>query len=300
MKLDAKDILLGALALLTVWYVYRLLSALRAAAREAREAREPPWIKPRAGLLATGFITNFFDTLGIGSFAPTTAMFRRFRLVRDEEIPGTLHAGHTIPSIVQAFLFTKLVNVDAQTLILMIVAAVGGAWLGAGAVSRWPRRWVQLGMGSALLAAAMLMLVTLVKAGPGGGNLLALPVAKLLVAIGVNALLGALMTLGIGLYAPCMILVSLLGMNPTACFPIMMGSCAFLMPVAGDRFMRARRFDPAATIGLLCGGVPAVLLAVSLVGKLPLDAVRGLVIVVVVYTAVGMLRAALTARSDVS
>src|SRR2546430_5288369 len=156
MNLDAKDLLLLALALLAVWYVWRLVTALRGMTGG----------HARAGLFATGFVTNFFDTLGIGSFAPTTAIFRRWHLVRDEQIPGTLHAGHTIPSIVQAFLFIKLVNVGARTLVLMIAAAVGGAWLGARVVSRWPRRWVQLGMGSALLGAAALMLVTQLGAGP--------------------------------------------------------------------------------------------------------------------------------------
>src|SRR5262249_59571945 len=115
MPFDAKDILLAALAGLSIWFILGLVTALRSRDRHTT-----------AGQLATGFITNFFDTLGIGSFAPTTAIFRRWRLVPDEEIPGTLHAGHTIPSIVQAFIFTKLVKVGTQTLVLMIPAAVGG------------------------------------------------------------------------------------------------------------------------------------------------------------------------------
>ncbi len=100
------------------------------------------------------------------------------------------------------------------------------------------------------------------------------------------------MTLGIGLYAPCMILVSLLGMNPTTAFPIMMGSCAFLMPVASVRFIRSGSFSPGACLGLLIGGVPAVLIAALIVKRLPIGAVRWLVVVVVLYTATALLRAA--------
>jgi uncharacterized membrane protein YfcA len=105
-------------------------------------------------------------------------------------------------------------------------------------------------------------------------------------------MLGALMTLGIGLYAPCMILVSLLGMNDDTAFPIMMGSCAFLMPAASVRFVRSGRYDLRAALGLMIAGTPAVLIAALIVKSLPLRAVKWLVVVVVVYTAIAMLRSA--------
>ena len=134
----------------------------------------------------------------------------------------------------------------------MIVAAVLGAWLGAGVVAGWPRRRVQIGMGVVLpiLAFAMLLSSSQLGSLPGGGTLLGLTGARLAVAVTTNFVLGALMTIGLGLYAPCMILVSLCGMNPTTAFPIMMGSCAFLMPIASARFVRARCFDRRATVGL--------------------------------------------------
>jgi uncharacterized membrane protein YfcA len=179
----------------------------------------------------------------------------------------------------------------------MIVAAVLGAWLGAGAVARWPRRRIQLAMGGALLAAAALMASSQLKLMPAGGQLLGLDGGALGFAVSVNFALGALMTLGIGLYAPCMILISLLGMNPTAAFPIMMGSCAFLMPTASARFIRAGSFDASASVGLLLGGLPAVLIAAFIVKALPLTAVRWLVVVVVVYTATNLLRAARRERT---
>jgi uncharacterized membrane protein YfcA len=143
--------------------------------------------------------------------------------------------------------------------------------------------------------------MTALKLVPGGGDALALSGPRFAIGLAVNFLLGALMTLGIGLYGPCMILVSLLGMNPTAAFPIMMGSCAFLMPIASARFIRERRADLRASLGLLLGGIPAVLIAAFIVKSLSLTAVRWLVVIVVVYTAIALLRAARAeARSDAS
>src|SRR5215813_9017521 len=247
---------------------------------------------PNVGQLAVGAITNFFDTLGIGSYATTTATYRLFRMVDDRIIPGTLNVGHALPTVVQTFIYTTIIPVDVPTLFAMIGASILGAWSGAGVVARWPKRNIQIGMGIALLAAAGLMFMTQLKLFPGGGDALGVTGIKFVIAVSVNFLLGALMTLGIGLYAPCMILVSLLGMNPKAAFPIMMGSCAFLMPVGSFRFMREKSYSRRAAFGLAIGGIPGVLLAAYIVKELPLDMVRWLVIAVVIYTSVMMLRAA--------
>ena len=291
--MDAKQALLAALALITLLYVAVLVRG----ARGVRAETGAP-AAPTAGGTATGFIANFFDTLGIGSFATTTAIFRHWRMVRDERIPGTLNVGHTLPTIAQAFIFTTLVPVDARTLVAMILAAVLGAWLGAGAVARLPRRGVQVGMGIALVAAAALTAAQARGLLPGGGTLLRLDGPRFAIGLAANFALGALMTIGIGLYGPCMILVALLGMDPKAAFPIMMGSCAFLMPIASARFVRERAFDLRNAVGLLVGGLPAVLIAAFLVKSLPLTAVRWLVVVVVLYTAATLLRSAWRERAS--
>ena len=242
--------------------------------------------------LVIGFVTNFFDTLGIGSFASTTAIFKLKGLVRDERIPGTLNVGHTLPTLVQALIYIAIVNVDVWTLTLMIAAAVLGSWLGAGVVSGWPRRNIQIGMGCALLVAATLFLLQIYDIAPGGGEALALAGPRLVIGLGVNFFLGALMELGVGLYGPCLILVSLLGMNPQAAFPIMMGSCAFLMPIGSLKFIRRGRFSLRAILGLGLGGVPAVLIAALIVKSMELRYLRWLVVVVVLYAALSMLRSA--------
>jgi uncharacterized membrane protein YfcA len=244
--------------------------------------------------LGVGFITNFLDTLGIGSYAPTTAIFKFRHMVPDEKIPGTLNVGHTLPTILEAFLFIAIVNVDSLTLVLLIAAAACGAWFGAGIVGGWSRRKVQIGMAIALLAAAALFLMSIFNVSPAGGTALILEGWRLWVGVAVCVLLGALMTLGIGMYAPCMILVSLLGMDPKAAFPIMMGSCAFLMPTATVRFIRMDSYAPRPALGLALGGLPAVLIAALIVKELPLTWVRWLVVVAVLYAAISMLRSART------
>jgi uncharacterized membrane protein YfcA len=292
---DARAILFIALGVFAIAYLAILVGGLRRPSRADEQAGAKAGMP---ALLATGFVTNFFDTLGIGSFATTTTIFRHFRLVQDEDIPGTLNVGHTLPTIVQAYIYTSIVPVDSRTLILMIVAAVLGAWLGAGVVAGWPRRRIQIGMGVTLpiLAFAMLLSKSQLGSLPGGGTLLGLGGTLLAIAVTTNFVLGAFMTIGLGLYAPCMILVSLVGMNPTTAFPIMMGSCAFLMPIASARFVRARCFDRRATIGLFAGGIPAVLIAAFIVKQLPLNAVRWLVVVVVLYTAANLLLTAYRER----
>jgi uncharacterized membrane protein YfcA len=283
-----KAALFAALAVVSAGFAAVWLAAL---ARAAGGRQKPGWLD--AGV---GFVTNVFDTLGIGSFATTSAFFKLWALVPDEQIPGTLVVGHTPPSLLQAFIFIAVVQVDFATLVPMIASSAMGAWLGAGIVSRLPRIRIRFAMGAALMAAAMVMTLTQLQLIPGGGDSLGLSGASLAFAIMGNLVFGALMTLGIGLYAPCMILVSLLGMNPRAAFPIMMGSCAVLMSVGSVPFIRSERYSRKAALGLTVGGIPGVLLAAFVVKSLPLSAVRWLVVAVVIYTASMMLRSAVQER----
>lgn len=247
---------------------------------------------PRAIDYAIGIVTQFLDTLGIGSFATMTAAFKFWGTVPDEHIPGTLNVGVTIPGMLEACIYVAVVDVDVVTLALMIAASAAGAWLGAGAVSRWPRRRIQIGMGIALLVTAAFGLMAQLHLVPGGGARLGLSGAKLAIAVAANALFGALMTLGIGLFAPCMMVTYWLGMSPKAVFPIMMGSTGLLGPVASVPFIRRGSYSLRAALGVTLAGIPAVLAAAFLVRSIPLGALRWLVIGVVVYTAALMLRSA--------
>ena len=289
-----RDGLLIALGILSAAFAVLWGLRLREDARTPTNEPSRQVRRPTLAELLIGFLTDFLDTLGIGSFATTTALFKLLRLAPDEDIPGTLNVGHSIPTFLEAFIFISIVAVEGRTLVLMILASVVGAWFGAGVVASWPRRKIQLGMGAALLAAAVLFMMKNLGLFPPGGEALGLSGALLAAGLIGNLIFGALMTLGIGAYAPCMILVSLLGMNPVAAFPIMMGSCAFLMPAASIRFIRQRRYSVAPSLGLTLGGAPAVLIAAYVVKSLPMTALRWLVIVVVLYTAVTMLRSAWT------
>jgi uncharacterized membrane protein YfcA len=291
--LTIKTWIFVALGAVTLFYLVTWVSAVR-----RRRSSEPT--APTLLDLGIGFVTNFFDTLGIGSFATTTSMYKLLKHVRDEVIPGTLNVGHTLPAIAQAFIYIAIVEVDMTTLISLISAAVLGTWLGAGVVARLPRRAIQIGMGVALLVAASLTLMTIFNKQAGGGEALALTGTLLAIGIIGNFMLGSLMSLGIGLYGPCLIMISLLGMNPKAAFPIMMGSCAFLMPAGSTRFILKERYNLRAALGLALGGIPAVLIAAYLVKSLDLFYVRWLVVIVVIYTAGMLLRSAWVERRSLN
>lgn len=267
----------------------------------ARRGESEAWPSPLQ--FGIGLVTDFLDTLGIGSFAVTTSFFKLFKLVPDEKIPGTLNVGHALPTIAEALIYIVIVTVEPKTLLLMIAAAVAGAYLGAGFVARLPRRAIQIGMGIALLVAAGLFIAGNLRGSTFGlgGDAFALSGTRLLIGVVVNFILGAFMTIGIGLYAPCMILVSMLGMNPAAAFPIMMASCAFLMPVASLRFIRFDAISLRTVLGLTLGGIPGVLLAAFVFTRffhVNLLYIRWLVVVVVIYASIVMLRSATNPRPE--
>ncbi len=256
--------------------------------RETRGRSERPTFR----LALVGFWCSFLDTLGIGNFAPTTAMFRLWRLVPDELIPGTLNVGYSIPVALEASIFVTAITVDTGTLVSMIGMGALGGWFGARVVSRLPRRPIQIGLGTALFIAAVIFLMTNLGLLPAGGEATSLSGGRLAFAVAVNFLLGAFSALGIGNYAPCLILVGLLGMNLRAAFPIMMGSAAFMLPMAGIRFARTGRHHAPSSLGLTLAGLPAVFVAAFIVKSLPLEALRWLVVVVVLFAAISLLNAA--------
>jgi uncharacterized membrane protein YfcA len=266
----------------------------------ARGAGETESIHPTLVEVVIGAITNYFDTLGIGSFATTTAAYKTLRLVPDENIPGTLLIGTALPVAVQAYIFISGVAVDPTALLTLITACVVGGWLGAGVVTRLPRRPIQIGMGTGLLLAATMMVLTQVGAIPGGGAAIGLAGGKLVFAAVMSALFGAMLMIGIGNYAPTLVLLSLLGMDPRAAFPIMMGAGALVNMAGGLRFISRGRYDTRAAIGLTIGGIPAVLVAGLVVKSLPLEVLRWVVVVVVMYAAVMMLKSAIAGRTTPS
>jgi uncharacterized membrane protein YfcA len=294
-----KTLFIAALSTISVFYIaaWVLIARNNRRTGSSPDGPAPEPARPTLFQAFIGFFTNFLDTLGIGSFATTTSTFKLSRMVPDEKVPGTLNVGHALPTIAEACLYITIVQVGVPTLLIMIGAAVLGAWFGAGIVARWPRRTIQISMGLALLAAAGLMALSELKliAALGSGTSLGLEGYLLWIGAFGNFMLGALMTIGIGLYAPCMAMVYMLGMQPLAAYPIMMGSCAFLMPVGSIQFIRNNRYSLRAALGLTLGGIPGVLLAYFLVKSLEKKYIIWLVVIVVVYTATRMLH---SARAD--
>jgi uncharacterized membrane protein YfcA len=289
-----RTVLLLLLAALSVVFV---IGWRRATLRGAATADGRGW-PPSPVQLVIGFVTNFFDTLGIGSFATTTTIYKLLGVVSDERLVGTMLVGHSLPVVAQAFIFMVAVEVDTTVLASLIAISVLGGWIGAGVASKLPRRPIQIFMGIGLLAAALFMSLSQLGLFPGGGMALTLSPVKLAIAMAGCFLFGAMLMLGIGSYAPTLILLSILGMNPRAAFPIMMGAGAMMAMAGGLRFMRAGRFDARAAIGLTLGGIPGVLLAGLVVQSLPLDVLRWVVVFVVAYAATMMLRSA--RRGDAS
>ena len=279
--------LLGVLALGGV-----ICAAILVRAAIARSA----WPNPEA--IVVGAITNFFDTLGIGSFAPTMAWLKLRNLLPDRIIPCTMLVGHTLPTLTEAVVFLLLLGVLVDPLLLVGcgVALLAGALMGASLVMKTRVWMVQLIVGVGLTVAAALYAATNLHLMPGAGAAGTLSPTLTVVAIAANFVFGVLLNYGIGNYAPSLVMFSLMGMDPRLAFPIMAGGAALAACGASVRHIRIGEIDLRIVLGLTLGGIPAVLFAAYVVKSMPMDMLRWLVIVVVLYTAIVMLRAAWIGR----
>ena len=254
-----------------------------------------------AETMILGAVTNFFDTLGIGSFAPTMAWFKFRRLVPDRLIPPTMLVGHALPTLAQAAIFLVLLGVQVDPVLLLgcAVALLAGGLAGAPLVAKAPLRLVQATVGLALALAAALYAASNLDLMPAGGTAGSLPLPLTAVAVAASFVMGVLLNFGIGHYAPTLALLSLLGMDPRLCFPVMAFGGAVTVAGASARHIKVGEIDLRIVIGMAIGGVVGVLVAAFIVKSMPMEMLRWLVTLVVAYASVVMLRAAATPRVSV-
>ncbi|MBL0478467.1 TSUP family transporter [Aeromonas veronii] len=231
-----------------------------------------------------GGVANFLDTLGVGSFAVKTACYKQFKLIDDRVLPGTLNGQCVLPTVTQSLIFVGAVAVEPLTLISMMMAAAAGAAWGARHVASFDRQTIRLVMAISLLVVAGLIFAGLLGLFPVGGDAMGLSGYKLAIALLGNFIFGVLMNVGIGLFAPCMTLVYLLGMNPLAAFPIMMGSTAVLSVFSAGTFIRKGAFDAKAVLAVAIFGPIGVVLAAMLVKSMDMKMLKWLVAFIVIYT----------------
>ena len=231
-----------------------------------------------------GGVANFLDTLGVGSFAVKTACYKQFKLIDDRVLPGTLNGQCVLPTVTQSLIFIGAVAVEPLTLISMMIAAAAGAAWGARHVASFDRQTIRLVMAISLLVVAGLIFAGLLGLFPVGGDAMGLGGYKLAIALLGNFIFGVLMNVGIGLFAPCMTLVYLLGMNPLAAFPIMMGSTAVLSVFSAGTFIRKGAFDAKAVLAVAIFGPIGVVLAAMLVKSMDMEMLKWLVAFIVIYT----------------
>jgi len=278
------------LLILTIFVAIATYLFIKDSIKHKNKLEKNSWFKT----IIIGFIADFFDALGIGCYAPATALLKFFKQAKDSEIPGVLNVSYVIPATFEAFIFLKVIKVEPITLISMIISSAIGAWFGAGIVSKLSEKKIQLFMGIALLITACVMFAEKMHWLPSGGAAIGLTHTKLILGLIGNFIFGALSAVGIGLFAPCMALVYILGMSSQVAFPIMMGSCAFLTPAAAIKFIQAKSYNRKAAIGMMIGGSIGVIIAAYIIKSLPLNILQWLVMAIISYTALIMLKASMS------
>lgn len=281
--------MLVVLALLAVWFAYIFGRDYVKAYKEGRVEKEGNPVV----YAIMGTVINFFDALGIGSFAVSTASFKLGKMLDDKLIPGTLNVATTTSLIAEAFIYMTIVEIDSLTVLLTIICAMLGAYVGASIVSKLPRKKIQLGMGTALIIVAILLILGLAGLLSMNGTAIGLRGFKLIIACTVCFILGMTNCIGIGMFAPTMAMAALLGLSPIVAYPIMTGGSAFLQPIASYKFIKENSYNRKLSLVWSIFGVVGVIIAAFLVKSLPVRILKMVVVVVVVYTSISMFVSAL-------
>ncbi|MCW8634110.1 sulfite exporter TauE/SafE family protein [Streptococcus macedonicus] len=246
-----------------------------------------------------GYVTDLLDTLGIGTFATSTALFKATKLVEDDKkIPATLSTAHIIPVLIEALCFITIVEVNLTTLFVMAMASFLGAFVGTRITKNWNTRQVQRVLGILLIVAAFIMFYRLI-ANPGASiseSAHGLYGIWILVGAMFNFTIGILMTMGLGNYAPELILFSMLGINPSVALPVMMLDAAVIMSASTTDFIKSGRVNWPGVLGIIIGGSFGVLTAAFFLSKLDINHFKILIVFIALFTGTSLLRSSAIKR----
>lgn len=277
-------ILLAAIVVVNGVYAFRLTVDLIKKRKETAEEPGSPIF-----LAIWGCLVFFLSTFGISDFALSTVMYRARKLVNDKNLPGTLNTQCAIPVAIMALAYISSISVDPLTLILCIVAQMAGAYLGPRFVVKLSAKFIRIFMGIGLLIATFFILAGKFNLIASGGTATSLSGIKLISALILLFIYGALNNVGIGSYAPTMATIYALGLNPAVAFPIMMGACTFSVPMGSMEFVRLGSYGRKITLFSSIFGIIGVLIAVFVVKSLNLSALQWVVAAVILYAGISML-----------
>ncbi|MFR5585763.1 MAG: hypothetical protein ACLTLQ_19785 [[Clostridium] scindens] len=235
-----------------------------------------------------GFVLNLLDTLGVGSNATQMAFFKLTKLSPDEHLPANGNVIFAIPVGVEFLLFLDIVEVDTVTLITMLVSSVLGAIVRGEDCQQAAGEYLEKDPGchTALRSGDSDLQVKRIRSfwHDGGRNRTYGRQARYrhcsqFCIRSIDDLRGrAICTI--------MALCALLGMNISVAFPIMMGSCAFLMPPASVEFVKSGKYNrPAAAIATITG-IFGVLAAYYIVKSMPITLLTWIVAAVLIYMSI--------------
>ncbi|MEG0284416.1 MULTISPECIES: sulfite exporter TauE/SafE family protein [Vagococcus] len=281
-----KTILLSLIVIVNGYFLFVFVKDLLSHKEEFKaEKADTKWLP------FTSFFMFFLSTFGISDFAIGTVLYPKLEWTTMKKLPGTLNTQCVIPVAAMALSYISSVNVGIKTLGVCIIAQVIGAYIGPRFVVKLPEDTIKKFVGVGLIIAAFLIFAGQVNWIPSNGTATELYGGKLVIAAALLFLYGALNNIGIGSYALTMVTVYLLGMDPIAAFPIMMGACTFSVPIGSVQFIKLDQYSRKITLFTATFGVLGVLVAVFLVKSLNTYLLKWLVIIVLLYSAYTMLAA---------
>ncbi|MDO4911976.1 MAG: sulfite exporter TauE/SafE family protein [Lactobacillus sp.] len=279
-----KQALFAAMIIFNAYFVVAFILDLK---------RHPDFMQEKAsskGLPFTAFLIFFLSTFGISDFALGTAIYEKLNWVSIKKLPGTLNTTFALPVMTMALAYISNVQVDVLTLIVCIACQTLGAYIGPFLVVKLPEKTVKRIVGFGLILASILIVLGQLNLIPSDGTATGLTGIKLVIAGIALFIFGALNNLGIGCYAPTMITIYLLGMNPIVAYPIMMGGGSFSTPIGSVQFVKLDTYSRKVTLFTMIFGVLGVFVAVFLVKNLNVYMLKWILLVVLIYSAHSLLR----------
>ena len=238
-----------------------------------------------------GLIANFFDTLGIGSFALIIAMRGMLKVMPDDiRLIGTMNIHAVFIAVVQTLIFLNVFQVDTTNLIISIVMISLGSILSGIIAIRIKHTLVHKIMLAAFIVTGILLLFSQLNILPISSNSTVITGYMLIPFAIFMFIAGMLPGFGIGYYSLIKSSIFLFGVSPIVAFPLMAAASAFQQPITSAIFISNKKFYFKSALLLGISGSVGVLLAAPLISKIDPRTLKWWLLFVVVYNIITFAR----------
>ena len=274
------------LALGVLWAAVLLRTILK---QKQSLAGEPG--KPLPVMFITEAIVYFLATMGISDFLMNTIVFNRCKSGDTAQLPGTVNLCAIVPGTVIAFTYLQTAEaIETATLIICTACMLAGTVFSAIFLTGIDGKKLKKIIGTALIFSMCALVVKMIVSAGTTGSASGLGGVRLVIAVVVCLICGALNMMGVPCKPTLTALFLLLGLSPMCTLTLVLVMCGLSPVVGGVKFIRSGKYHKKTVLAAAITGTATAVCGCLVMISLPALALNIVLLCVMLIAIVSMFK----------